>query len=155
MGRREELLHAEELGWRSLNELIEGLSDEELERPGLTPEGWSVKDLMWHIACWSADCVRALDQMRAGTFTGRTFDEDVETVNRRFFAASQRLDLRTVRAEWHASRTLMVERFAAFEPLTPDADEWFDESGPLHYAKHLADLRGWIARLRGPGEVGP
>lgn len=147
MGRREELLHAEELGWRSLNELIEGLSEEQLERPGLTPDGWSVKDLMWHIACWSADCVRALDQMRAGTFTGRTFEEDVETVNRRFFEASRNLDLRTVRAEWYASRTLMVERFAAFEPLTPDADERFDESGPLHYAEHLPDLRAWVERL--------
>ncbi len=149
MGRREELLRAEEQGWRSLNELIAGLADEELERPEVTPEGWSVKDLMWHIACWSADCVRALDQMRAGTFTGSTFDEDVETVNRRFLEVSRRLDLATVRAEWFTSRTLMVERFAAFEPLTPDADEWFEESGPLHYAKHLADLRAFVERLRG------
>lgn len=148
MDRREALLRAEERGWREMNELIAGLPDEELERPELTPEGWSVKDLMWHVACWSADCVRALERMRAGTFTGRTFEEDVEAVNRRLLEECRRLDLATVRAAWHASRTVMVERFAALEPPTPDAEEWFDESGPLHYAKHLADLRAFVQRVR-------
>lgn len=147
MGRREELLLAEEQGWRELNELIGTLSDEQLEIPGSSPEGWAVKDLLWHVACWSADCVRAFEQMRAGTFTGVTIDEDTDAVNRRWFEQSRGLDLGTVRAEWHASRTMMVERFAALE-LTPDADEWFDETGPLHYAKHLADLRDWVGRLR-------
>lgn len=148
MGRREELLHAEELGWRELNELVGTLSEGQLQAPGYTPEGWSVKDLMWHVACWSADCVRALDQMRAGTFTGSTIDEDTEAVNRRWFAQSQRLDLETVRTEWHASRTTMVERFTQTE-LTPDADEWFDETGPIHYATHLGDLRRWVEELVG------
>ena len=150
MGRREELLRAEDAGWRELNDLIGGLSDEEVERPGYAPDGWSVKDLMWHVACWSADCVRALEQMRAGTFTGATIDEDTEVVNRRWFERSRGLDLGTVRAEWFASRTMLVERFSAFEPLTPDADEWFDETGPLHYLKHLDTLRAWVAQLTQP-----
>ncbi len=148
MDRREALLRAEERGWRELNGLIARFPREELERPDLTPEGWSVKDLMWHIACWCADCVRALDRIRAGTFTGRTFDEDVETVNRRLLEECRRLDLAAVRAAWHASRTLMVERFATLEPLAPEAEEWFEESGPLHYAKHLADLRASVERPR-------
>jgi hypothetical protein len=148
VGRHEELLRAEELGWRELNQLVASLSDEQLQAPGYTPDGWSVKDMMWHVACWSADCARALDQMRAGTFTGSTIDEDTETVNRRWFAWSRELDLETVRAEWHAARATMVERFAQDE-LTPDADEWFDETGPIHYAKHLADLRRWVEELAG------
>lgn len=143
MGRREELLHAEELGWRQLNALIDGLTDDELEAP-YGDEGWCAKDMMWHVACWCADCVRALDQMRAGVFTGETLGEDTETVNHRWLEQSRRLDLETVRAEWGASRSSMVERFAALEPLTPDADEWFDEAGPLHYAQHLPDLRAWV-----------
>jgi hypothetical protein len=147
MGRREELLRAEERGWVELNALVGRLAPEQVERSGYAPDGWSVKDLMWHVACWSANCVRAFDQMRAGTFTGQTIEEDTETVNHRWFEQSRRLDLDTVRVEWFASRTLMVERFAAFEPLTPDADEWFDESGPIHYATHLADLRAWVEGL--------
>lgn len=148
MGRREELLLAEDLGWRALNELVDALSDEQLVEPGTVPSGWSVKDVMWHVACWSADCVRALDQMRAGTFTGSTIDEGTDAVNDRWFRQSQQLDLETVRAEWYASRTMMVERFTQ-AALTPDADEWFEEAGPLHHAKHLADLRGWVEGPRG------
>lgn len=147
MGRREELLRAEDVGWRALNDLIGALSQEEVQRPGYAPDGWSVKDLMWHVACWSADCVRAFEQMRAGTFTGATIDEDTEVVNRRWFERSLELDLETVRAEWFASRTMLVERFTTFEPLTPDVDEWFDETGPLHYAKHLESLRTWVDAL--------
>lgn len=156
MGRREELLLAEEQGWRRLHEAIDGLSDGQLLAAGYGPDGWSVKDLMWHVACWSADCVRALEQMRAGTFTGMTIDEDTDVVNRRWFERSRRLELETVKAEWYASRTMLVERFAAFEPLTPDADEWFDETGPLHYAAHLPELERWVEELRGtrPGSTG-
>jgi hypothetical protein len=148
VGRREELLRAEERGWHELNGLIEGLSTAQLERPGYAPDGWSVKDMMWHVACWSADCVHAFDQMRAGTFTGATIEEDAEDVNRRWFEQSQRLDVTTVKAEWFASRTVMVERFASFGSLTPDADEWFDETGPIHYEKHLIDLRTFVPTLR-------
>ena len=148
MGRREDLLRAEELGWRELNALIDGLADEQLERPGLTPDGWSVKNMMWHIACWSSDCVHALEQMTAGTFTGVTIVEETETVNRQWFEASRELDPVTVRAEWYSARALMVERFAASQPSSSEAEEWFEESGPLHYAKHLADLRAWGSRLR-------
>lgn len=147
MGRREELLRAEETGWHELNGLIVTLSVEQVQRPGYAPDGWSVKDLMWHIACWSADCVRAFEQMRHGTFTGGTIEDDTDVVNARWFAQSRGLDLETVRAEWHASRTLMVGRFGEFEPLTPDADEWFEETGPLHYEKHLGDLRAWVEEL--------
>jgi hypothetical protein len=28
--------------------------------------------------------------------------------------------------------------------LTTDADEWFEESGPRHYAEHLPELEAWI-----------
>lgn len=149
MGRREELLHAEELRWRQLSALIEDLSDEELVEP-YAADGCSAKDLMWHVACWAADCARALDQMAAGVFTGQTLVEDTETVNRRWFEQSQRLDPATVRAEWRASRSLMVDRLAALHPLTPDADEWFDEAGPRHYEEHLPELRAWVERRRRP-----
>jgi hypothetical protein len=105
---------------------------------------------MWHIACWAADCARALDQMASGVFTGQTLGEDTETVNRRWLEQSKRLDAATVRGEWLPSRSMMVERFAALRALTPDADEWFDEAGPRHYDEHLPELRAWVERRRQP-----
>jgi hypothetical protein len=37
----------------------------------------------------------------------------------------------------------MLEAFASLSALTPDAEEWFVESGPAHYAEHVRDLRRW------------
>jgi hypothetical protein len=36
--------------------------------PSLTPEGWSVRDLVWHLACWNEVVKDELEKMRLGTF---------------------------------------------------------------------------------------
>jgi hypothetical protein len=38
----------------------------------------------------------------------------------------------------------MLRGFAAVETLTPTVEDWFDESGTIHYEKHLIDLRPWV-----------
>ena len=42
----------------------------------------------------------------------------------------------------------MLERFGALTELTADADEWFDESGPRHYAGHAPELEAWVRTSR-------
>jgi hypothetical protein len=146
MDRREELLGREEEGWRELTDLIDAVPAERLDGAGLNPEGWSVKDLMWHVARWAGTCADVLDRIRTGASDGGPLEEDADAVNRRWFEESRRLDLATVRAAWLGSRARMRERFCALDPLTPEAEEWFDESGPLHYAAHLPELRRWVAQ---------
>jgi hypothetical protein len=43
----------------------------------------------------------------------------------------------------------MLEAFGALEAPSPGAEEWFEESGPRHYAEHEPDLRAWVQRLAG------
>ncbi len=150
MDRRSELVRAEDEGWAELNALLGRLSPEQLEEPGLYRDGWSAKDLMWHIACWSAECARAFEQMRMVTYEGEP-EYDIDAVNREWFEVSRTLDLSTVRTEWVAARTRMLQELAAFPELTGEADEWFDETGPIHYAKHADDLRGWVEKLTSGG----
>ena len=63
----EALLAAEEAAWHELRVELDRLTDEEMERPGLTPDGWSVKDVLFHIGAWIADCGVQLERMRIGT----------------------------------------------------------------------------------------
>lgn len=152
MGRREELLREEAEGWQELNELIDRMTPEQVRVPGYTPDGWAVRDLMWHVARWSDDTARVLGEMAAGTWDGEDPSLQpgwTERANRRWFEESLRMELGTVRAEWNAARRRLLERFGALDELTPEADEWFDETGPIHYAKHLPDLRAWAQRLSG------
>jgi hypothetical protein len=151
MGRREDLLRHEAEGWRRIDALVDGLTPEQIERPGYTDEGWSVKDMMWHVAAWSQDTVRVLSDMEAGTWDGEDPSEAAgytDRVNREWFAASRMMEVEEVRSAWYAARERLLESFGALGEVTPDAEEWFDETGPAHYAEHLPGLQAWVERLR-------
>jgi hypothetical protein len=137
----EALLDREETKWHELCTEVERFTDEELERPGVTPDGWSVRDVLFHIGAWAAECGLQIERMRMGTWEEPHLD--VERLNREWFELSRTMDLKTVKAEFAASRTRMVVEFGTLPEVTPAAVEWFEESGPLHYEEHLVDLRRW------------
>jgi hypothetical protein len=141
-----ELLRAEDAGWSELIELVESLTPAESEQPGYFPEGWSVKDLLAHIASWQAEAGQILEQIRMGTYRGRPVD--VEAMNKRFYEANKDLPLSIVKAEAWAARNRMLAEWSELPELTPEAEEWFRESGPGHYEEHLGRLREWVAELR-------
>ena len=146
MTDRSELGGAEEAGWGELSELVSSLTPEQLEEPGYTEDGWSVKDLMAHIAAWLAEATQFFEQIRNGTY--RTERRDVDALNRRFYEANRDLPAPVVRAECAASRNRMLVEWSALPEITPEAREWFRESGPEHYAEHLPRLREWVRSLR-------
>jgi hypothetical protein len=49
-----------------------------------------------------------------------------------------------VRAGFEASRRRMIEAIGTLDEITPEAVEWFEESGALHYAKHAEALRSFL-----------
>ncbi len=69
-------------------------------------------------------------------------------LNDREFDRSRGMQVAEVRAELHRARAAMLERFGALTTLTADADEWFEESGPAHYAEHVPELEAWIRANR-------
>jgi Mycothiol maleylpyruvate isomerase N-terminal domain len=147
MGRREELLRAEAEGWGELLAVLDAAAPELVERPGLNSEGWALRDVMWHLAFWCSDAARALTDIAEGRFD-RAHEpygaEEVDRLNDRELERSRGMRADEVRADLHRARSAMLERFGALEVLTADADEWFEESGPLHYAEHLPELEVWI-----------
>jgi hypothetical protein len=143
---RSELGVAEEAGWGELLQLASSLTPEQLEEPGYSAEGWSVKDLMAHIAAWLAEATQVFEQIQHGTH--RTEDRDVDALNRRFYEANKDLPAPMVRAECAASRNRMLVEWTALPEVTLEAREWFRESGPEHYAEHLPRLREWVRSLR-------
>ena len=51
--------------WRSLEALVDSLSAEELQQPGVV-EDWSVKDLLGHMAFWANKAAGDLALARRG-----------------------------------------------------------------------------------------
>ena len=132
----------EDAGWARLRGLLAQLTPEQMTRPAIGDQ-WSVKDVLAHLACWWAEANAELERMRFGTY--RLERRDIDEVNRRFYEANRDLDLPTVNAELHASRNKALEALWGLQELTPHAEEWFAESGPLHYVEHLADLEAFVA----------
>jgi hypothetical protein len=151
MVRREDLLRSEDRGWNELHSLVETLSRQQMLEPGLTPDGWSVKDLLWHLGAWWAKAGVMLERIRVGTYEGGGHGSSVDELNARFLEEGRRLDLATVTAELYAARNHALVEFAALPEVTPEADEWFRESGSEHYDEHLDDLRAWVDKLTSTG----
>jgi hypothetical protein len=142
---REGLLRREQEGWRALCEQFDRVGPARFEEPTLTPDRWSPKDAMFHVAGWMADCAEQLDRMRAGSFEEpEETRESIERQNLAWFEVSRAMDPDDVRSAFEAARRDMLAAFEALQDLGGPAVEWFEESGALHYAKHIGDLRGFL-----------
>jgi hypothetical protein len=140
------LLRSEEEGWRELHGTLDSIPSERLEEPSVTPDGWSAKDVMFHVGAWLAECAVQLERMRMGTFDGGDLSgAAVDRMNRDWLEISRSVDVPTARVEFHAARVRMMQEWGALAEITPDAWEWFEESGPNHYAEHLTDILAWLA----------
>jgi len=139
------LVEDERRWWGEFQALLASLSPEQAERPGYFREGWSVKDLLAHIAAWLAEAGLVLEQIRVGTFTGR--DLDIEAMNAVFLEANRPEPLRVVHVEAHAARTRLLQEVGQLVGVTTQADVWLRKAGPEHYAEHLPRLREWVKVL--------
>lgn len=151
MARREELLRAEAEGWEAFVALADAVPPDLVDLPGLNAEGWAVRDVMWHVAFWCADAARALGEIAEGRFDRVREpygDAEVNRLNDRELERSRGMRVNEVRAELHRARAAMLERFGALPRITADADEWFEESGPAHYAEHAPELEAWVRANR-------
>ncbi|MEX0992200.1 MAG: maleylpyruvate isomerase N-terminal domain-containing protein [Actinomycetota bacterium] len=142
MDRKQELVEAEEASWDEFHGLLNRLTPEQMDEPTLNPDGWSVKDLIWHMGCWAAEGASALERIRMGTYAEEDWDTDAK--NATFLEEGRRMDLDTVRSEWSAARNRCLQEWNALVEITPDAEEWFYEEGPEHAADHLPELRRFV-----------
>jgi hypothetical protein len=139
------LLADEERGWQRFHALVESIPRERFEEPTVTEEGWSPKDVVFHVGAWLADCARVLEQIRFGTFDRAAEDAlDVEQINTQGLEISRSMDPRDVRVMCESARNEAREAFGTLPEVTPEAWEWFEESGPLHYEAHMKDLEAWL-----------
>jgi Mycothiol maleylpyruvate isomerase N-terminal domain len=142
------MLDREDEGWRRLQALFARVPADRFEMPGVTAEGWSPKDLMFHVGAWLAECGRILDQIRDGTYRSDEFDEPGKTdrMNAAWWERSKEMDASEVRALFESARVRARDAFGMLGEITPDAWEWFEESGPLHYDEHGKALEAWLGR---------
>jgi hypothetical protein len=140
----ERLLAEEEQAWLELTEVFGDVPPERFEDPTLNVEGWSPKDAMYHVARWAEEAATVLRRIAAGTH--RETDLDTDALNAEWLEQGKGLESDIVRLRFAKGRTEMRGAFEALDEVDGVAWEWFDESGPRHYAEHLPDLRAFLER---------
>jgi len=140
----ERLLADEDRMWLELTEVFGDVAPERFDEPSVTKEGWSPKDVMFHVAAWADEAATVLGRIAAGTH--REGDVDTQAKNDEWFEVGRGLDDDVVRIRFAKGRTAMRQAFSNLSDVDAAAWEWFDESGPRHYEEHLPDLRVFLER---------
>ena len=138
------LLAEEERGWLALTEAFGDIPPDRFDEPSVTDEGWSPKDVMYHVAAWSDEAAKVLGRIAAGTH--RESDPDTQALNERWFEEGRGVEDDVVRIRFAKGRVAMRQVFSTLAEVNATAWEWFEESGPRHYAEHLPDLRSFLER---------
>lgn len=144
-----EILAKIETTWDDLQSACDGLSDEDMQAPGVTGE-WSVKDLLAHVTTWEEVTMTLSRAQLTGTPPPGGDDGepwDLDRFNARTSAEKAALSLDEVRRQLAATH----EELLAWIPTVPDdqlvpgsevedrlkADTWD------HYPEHAAAIRAW------------
>lgn len=138
------LLADEERRWLEITEVFGDVPPDRFDEPSVTGEGWSPKDVMHHIAAWADEAAKVLGRIAAGTH--RESDPDTQALNEEWFEMGRGLEDDIVRIRFAKGRVAMRQAFSRLSEVDASAWEWFEESGPRHYAEHLPDLRTFLER---------
>jgi hypothetical protein len=140
----ERLLADEERGWLAFTEAFGHVPPDRFDEPSVTDEGWSPKDVMYHVAAWAEETAKVLGRIAAGTH--REGHRDVQALNEEWHEVGRGLDDDVVRIRFAKGRVAMRQAFTRLSEVDTSAWEWFEESGPRHYEEHLPDLRAFLER---------
>ncbi len=140
------LLDVVEDTWHQLDAALAGLDEAAMLEPGVV-EGWSIKDLLGHVAAWEQMALRHVDQWRRGGTPGGTGDFSVDAYNAAESARRRDWPLAQVRAEAAETR----ERLRTTLQSMAD-DEWHAVTGEGERRQTLGDwVGGALGGAAGPG----
>jgi hypothetical protein len=156
---KDEILDALEDEREKFLEAIDGLSDEDMQAPGVVGE-WSIKDILSHLNAWEAELVRLLWQAKGGQrpTTVHFSDLSVDERNAQWHEANRARPLERVLADFEAVRKQTLRRVDEFsdEALNDPQRypwlkgyplwEWVANDSFKHEAEHAAQIMEWRAR---------
>jgi uncharacterized damage-inducible protein DinB len=141
--RRAEEADLEAIGWNAFEGALRRIPQDRWAEEGVLP-GWSVKELLWHVAGWIGRCADRLAEMRETTSepvdeTSGTQD-GVDAMNAAFAAAARTMDPQAVWSGLVAARERVLATWRELADVDETAIGWFREETHEHYEEHRLDL---------------
>ncbi|HET9014180.1 MAG TPA: maleylpyruvate isomerase N-terminal domain-containing protein [Thermomicrobiaceae bacterium] len=131
--------------WQALMGAIDGVPETRQEEPGAAG-GWSVKDVLGHIAFWDADATARVRSLIAGQDARAV--EEYEEANQREAARRSAWSLADVRAELDHTHAALLASLDAADAAGVAIDPPVIEGATAeHYDEHLPDLVAFRDRV--------
>jgi hypothetical protein len=134
----------ERQAWEAFRAAVDAIESARRETPGVHAEGWTVKDVLWHVAHWWDDLAGMLVGMRAGTYVEPPEDDKAtDAENARVLEESGRMTLGDVERGLGEARGRMLAAWAALPEVDAAAEQEFVWETIDHYEEHLPGLRAF------------
>lgn len=165
--KKSEILEALESEREKFLDLLEGLSEQEMQQPGVAGD-WSIKDILVHLTRWEAELVKLLYQARQGQTPTKAqrvlLQSSDDDVNARWYAASRDRLLEQALEDFHAVRNQTLRRVESFTDQDlndarryPWLDgrplwKWIEGDSFGHEAEHAEGIRLWLSKTQKKGK---
>ena len=135
--------------WEELHASYAGLSDGQLQEPGVTGD-WSVRDILAHIAVWDMECRDVLPEIASGRRRHPSDDEeDTDTFNARKTEEMRGMPIDAVREMLADSHRQLLDYLQGLDPgdIVPTSVESFRARLASdtwnHYPEHTTSIRAF------------
>ena len=146
--------------YNALEEILASLDKTQFVTEGVIP-GWSIKDMLAHIASWHHRLLKWLDAAvhnQEPTISGPDNVEEMDALNAQFYQQNKARPLDEVLADFRTSYQHIMEIVQAMpedDLMNPDRFTW-SQGEPLwqaiagdtyeHYQEHIAQIQAWLAK---------
>jgi len=138
---RTDAVAREAAGWEAFQAALARIPRQRWQEPGVVP-GWTVKDLLWHVAGWLRTCAEDLEAMAAGRFVEDDTD-DTDDRNAALAAEARDMSVEDVWAGVLEARELVLTRWAELPEVSSLAAEELASETYEHYEEHLPHLEAF------------
>ncbi len=157
---KSELLDAIKQSWAELNEIIDGLSEDQMLQSGAMDD-WSFKDIMAHITAWewlAMDRINAAQTGEPLKFPEIKGDDFVTAFNAEIFEKNKDKPLAEVVDDFHKTHAEFAAQIEALDEEVLPEKLPFDWAGNLtyqvlisanthwHYAEHIEASEKWLSK---------
>ena len=152
---QDELIQKIESEWNNLQASLDGLTEEQMHRPGVVGE-WTIKDILAHLTAWQTRLITTLFKAEKG-FTPDTTEsgQTVDQMNAKFYREMKDRSFDQVWDDLDSSYHQLLSRLAGWKEkdlFDPGRFKWM-KGEPFaayiagdsyeHYAEHAAQIREW------------
>lgn len=136
-----EQLKLEAASWAEFEGLVNHIPRERWEEPGVL-DGWTLKEMLWHVGGWLRKCAANLEAFAAGGDEQES-ELTVDETNERLAAESRSMDPDAVWSAVVEARELVRRRFEELPDVGDRATQELADETYEHYPEHLPDLHAF------------